>query len=181
MKGDKYQERSDSRIKSAIVDRAAKKRKRGRRAGRYVQARRRRRELNVHKPARVALYEKLAAEIGLISTLGGCARKSTAIDIPKRDSAGTTAAFNDTSSSSSESKNLETIEIVDLCDSDAETVIMTPLQAIDILDTSIARKVFEHHEIPDNILLDYARNPHEDPNVVPRSVWNWCEFKFETQ
>ncbi|XP_029055061.2 uncharacterized protein LOC114882337 [Osmia bicornis bicornis] len=181
MMGDKYQERTDSRIKYVILDGAAKKRKRGRRAGRYVQARRRRRELNVHKPAHVALYEELAAEIALISTSGRCVRRSAAIDIPKRDSAGTTATFNDTSSSSSESKNLETIEIVDLCDSDAETVIMTPPQAIDILDTSIARKVFEHHEIPDNILLDYARHPHEDPNFVPTSVWNWCEFRFETQ
>lgn len=88
--------------------------------------------------------------------------------------------FNDTPSSS-ENKNLETVEIIDLCENDVESEIVTPPPAIEILDTSLAKKAFDHREIPDSILLDYARNPYDDPNVVPTSVWNWCEFKCNTQ
>ena len=77
-------------------------------------------------------------------------------------------------------------ELIDLTLSDSEDETATlppPLPVYEILDISRTIRVRLHEEIPVEVLVSFVRGYHRyfTSALVPDTVANWCNFKFETQ
>ena len=71
-----------------------------------------------------------------------------------------------------------------LSDSEDETATLPPpLPVYEILDISRTIRVRLHEEIPVDVLVSFVRGYHRyfTSALVPDTVANWCNFKFETQ
>ncbi|CAK9799247.1 hypothetical protein ANTPLA_LOCUS1953 [Anthophora plagiata] len=75
-------------------------------------------------------------------------------------------------------------EVITIDDSDDETIpIPVPPPPIEILDTDTALKVYNHREIPEEVLVSFIRNFSNSniPDTVPDEIANWCTFIFDNQ
>ncbi|XP_029054714.2 uncharacterized protein LOC114881995 isoform X2 [Osmia bicornis bicornis] len=184
-----YPERLDSRAESARVKKAAKKRTRGCRAGRRVQAQKRKRERQLAQNiADLATEGNTAATLALISTSGRWTQSPAAVKATEREFKTETAPIDSLPSPCySPSPEFEfkyeppSVETLSLCISEIKAEIASPPPDIESIDLENSRKVFNHREIPDELLLKYAREKIDDPYVIPTSIWEWCEFRFNYQ
>ena len=77
-------------------------------------------------------------------------------------------------------------ELIDLTLSDSEdetAILLPPPPVYEILDTSRSIRVRFHEEIPVEVLVSFMRGYHRYSTsaLVPDTVANWYNFKFETQ
>ncbi|CAK9816556.1 hypothetical protein ANTQUA_LOCUS9002 [Anthophora quadrimaculata] len=80
-------------------------------------------------------------------------------------------------------KTPEIITIESDDESDTETVyIPVPPPAIEILDTDTALKVYNHRDVPDEVLVSFVRNfIHDIPDTIPDVISEWCNATYLNQ